>query len=64
MLWPKLQNVLTMLIFIFMGFSNFSEDSIFLPKKFGSAKEESFNTKTEISAMNLKLRVTTCFYLP
>jgi len=36
----------------------------FLPKKFGSAKEASFNTKTAISAMNLKLRVTTCFCLP
>jgi len=32
-----------------------------LPKKFGSAKEASFNTKTAISAMNLKFRVTTCF---
>jgi len=53
-----------MLIYIFMGCSNFSEDSIFLPKNFGFAKEASFNTKTAISAMNLELRVTTCFYLP
>jgi len=33
MLWPKLQNVLTMLIYIFMGFSNFSEDGIFFAEK-------------------------------
>jgi len=32
-LWPKLHNVLTMLISIFMGFSNFSEDSIFFAEK-------------------------------
>jgi len=32
-LWPKLQNVLTMLIFIFMGFSNFSEEGIFFARK-------------------------------
>ena len=63
-LWPKLQIVSTMLISIFMGFSNFSEDSIFFAENFGSAKEASFNTKTAISAMSLKSRVTTCFYLP
>jgi len=47
-----------------MGFSNFLEDSIFFAENFDSAKEASFNTKTAISAMNLKPHVTTCFYLP
>jgi len=53
-----------MLISIFIRFSNFSEDSIFFAEIFGSAKEASFNTKIAISAMNLKSRVTICFYLP
>jgi len=36
---------------------------IFLPKKNGFAKESNFNPKTAISAMTLKLCVTTCLYL-
>ena len=63
-LWSRLQTVLTMLISIFMGFSNFSEDSTFFAENFGSAKEASFNTKTAIFPMNLKSRVTTYFYSP
>jgi len=45
----------------------FGRGYIFCQKKFGCAKEARFNTKTAISAMNVKLRVTlntildTCF---
>jgi len=62
-LWPKLQNVLTMVISIFIGVSNCSEDSIFFSEECGFAKEASFYPKTAISAVNLKLPVTTCLYL-
>jgi len=62
-LWPKSQNVLTMVISTFIGVSNCLEDSIFLPKKCGFAKEASFYLKTAIPAVNLKLPVTTCFSL-
>jgi len=51
-LWPKSQNVSTMLISIFIGVSNCLEDSMFLPKKCGFAKKASFYPKTAISAVN------------
>jgi len=62
-LWPKSQNVLTMVISIFIGVSNCLEGSIFFAKKSGFAKEASFYLKAAISAVNLKLPVTTCLYL-
>jgi len=52
-----------MVISTFIGVSNCLEDSIFLPKKCGFAKEASFYLKTAIPAVNLKLPVTTCFSL-
>ena len=62
-LWPKSQNILTMVISIFIGVSNCSEAVYFLPKKCGFAKEARFYPKTTIFAENLKLPVTTCLYL-
>jgi len=56
-LWPKSQNVLTMVISIFIDISNCLEDNIFF------AKETSFYLETAISAVNLKLPITTCLYL-
>jgi len=38
----KLQNVLTMLISIFMGLSNFSEDSIFFAEKIWFCQRSKF----------------------
>jgi len=50
-----------MVISIFIGVSNCLEDSmsIFFAKKCGFAKEASFYLQTAISAVNLKLLVTT-----
>jgi len=62
-LWPKSQDVLTMVISMFIGVSNRSEAVYFLPKKCGFAKEASFYPKIAISAVNSKLPVTTCLYL-
>jgi len=42
MLWPKLQNVLTMLLSIFMGFSNFSKDSIIFAEKIWFCQRRKF----------------------
>ena len=61
-LWPKSQNVLTMVISIFIGVSNCLESSMLFAKKCGFAKEAIFYLKTAISAVNLKLPVTTCLY--
>jgi len=41
-LWPKLQNVLTMLISIFMEFSNGSEGSIFFAEKIWFSQRSKF----------------------
>jgi len=41
-LWPKLENVLTTLISIFMGFSNFAEDSIFFAEKIWFCQRSKF----------------------
>jgi len=60
---PKPQNVLTMVISIFIGVSDCSEAVYFLPKKCGFAKEASFYPKTAIFAVNLKLPVTTFLHL-
>jgi len=59
----KIKNVLTMVISMFTGVLNCLEDSrpIFFAKKCGFAKETSFYLKTAISAVNLKLPVTTFF---
>jgi len=62
-LWPKSQNVLTMVISIFIGVSNCSENSIFFAEKCGFTKEARFYPKTAVSALNLKLPITTCLYL-
>jgi len=62
-LWPKSQDVLTMVISIYIGVSNCSEAVHFLPKKCGFAKEASFHPKTAIFAVNLKLPVTTFLHL-
>jgi len=50
-------------ISIFIGVSNCLEGSIPFAKKYGFAKEASFYLKTAISAVNLKLPVTTCLYI-
>jgi len=60
---PKSQNVLTMVISIFIGVSDCSEAVYFLPKKCGFAKEASFYPKTAIFTVNLKLPVTTFLHL-
>jgi len=62
-LWPKSRNVLTMVTSIYIGVSNYLEDSIFFAKKRGVAKEASFCLKAAISAVNVKLPITTCLYL-
>jgi len=62
-LWPKSKYVLTMVISIFIDVSNCLEVSIFFAKKCGFAKEANLYLKTAISAVNLKLPVTTCLYL-
>jgi len=46
-LWPKSQNILTMVISIFIGVSNCSEAVYFVPKKCGFAKEASFYPKQQ-----------------
>jgi len=46
-------------ISILVGVSKCLEGSIFFAKKCGLTKEASFYLKTEISAVNLKLPVTT-----
>ena len=75
-LWPKLQNVLSMVIFTMIGDSQCLECSdwglqivgmsgdskclegnAFFPKISDFAVHASFDPKTAISAMNLKLRV-------
>jgi len=45
-----------------MGVSNCLEVSIFFAKTCGFAKEAIFYLKTAISAVKLKLPVTTCLY--
>jgi len=52
-----------MVISIFKGVSNCLEGSIFFAKKCGFAKEANLYLKAAISAVNLKLPVTTCLYL-
>jgi len=61
-LWPKPQNVLTMVISIFIGVSNCLESSIFFAKKMWFCQRSNFFLKTAISAVNSKLLVTTCLY--
>ena len=50
-LQPKSQNVLTLLISIFIGVSNCSEGSIFFAEKMYFAKEIGFYPKTTIFAI-------------
>jgi len=57
--WPKIQNVLTMVIHIFIEVSKCFKGVIFLPKNSGLAKKASFDPNSTISAMNSKLPVTT-----
>jgi len=52
-----------MVISIFIDVSNCLEGSIFFAKKCGFAEEANLYLKTAISAVNLKLPVTTCIYL-
>jgi len=53
----KITKFLIMVISIFIGVSNCSEGSIFLPVKCGFAKGASFYSKTVISSVNFKLPV-------
>ena len=52
-----------MVIYIVIEDSNVRKAVYFLPKKSGFANEASFSPKLTISAINSKLRVTTCFFL-
>jgi len=58
----KITRCFNYVISIFIGVPNCLEDSIFFAKKCGFAKEAIFY-QTAISAVNLKLPVTTCLYL-
>jgi len=60
MLWPKSQNVLTMVISVFIRVSNYSEGSIFFAEKMWFCQRSNFFPKTAISAVELKI---TCYNL-
>jgi len=61
-LWPKSQNVLTMVIAIFIGVSNCLEGSIFFVKKMWFCERSNIYLKTAISAVNLNLPISNCLY--
>jgi len=52
-----------MVIYIIIRESKCWEGSISLPKKYGLAKEASFDLKTSIYAMNLKLHISQLLFL-
>jgi len=64
-LWPKSQNILTMVVSTFIGVSNCSEGSrpIVFAKNMSFCQRSKFYPKTAILAGKLKLLVTTCLYL-
>jgi len=52
-----------MIIYIFVGISKCLEGSVFFAEKSHFAQVASFDHKTAISAMNLKLCFKPCLYL-
>jgi len=46
-LWPKSQNVLTMVISMFIGVSNYSEGSTFFAKKMWFCQRNKFTLKQQ-----------------